>query len=69
MNTNMIEHVFGHPTQLLDDGVTEQISNRPILYPKNEDCRVINNNIVAKKPGILKDYKRIDTMDSEDPEK
>nr|CAH0107953.1 unnamed protein product [Daphnia galeata] len=68
MDTNMIEHVFGHPTQLLDEGVSEQISNRAILCPKNEDCRVINNNIVSKMPGPLKVYKSIDTMDSEDPE-
>jgi hypothetical protein len=68
MDTNMIEHVFGHPTQLLDEGVSEQISNRAILCPKNDDCRMINNNIVSKMPGILKVYKSIDTMDSEDPE-
>jgi hypothetical protein len=34
MDTNMIEHDFGHPTQLLDDGVADQIYNRAILCPK-----------------------------------
>ncbi len=67
MDTNMIEHIFGHPTQLLVEGVAERICNRSILFPKNEDCRVINNNIVAKMPGPIKVYKSIDTMDSEDP--
>jgi hypothetical protein len=34
MDTNMIEHVFGHPTQLLDDKIAEQISNLAILCSK-----------------------------------
>jgi hypothetical protein len=68
MQTNIMEHVFGHPSQLLDDGVADRICNRAILCPKNEDCRLINNNIVSKMPGPLKVYKSIDTMDSEDPE-
>ncbi|XP_059352797.1 uncharacterized protein LOC130702739 [Daphnia carinata] len=62
------EHVFGNPSDLLNEGVTEQICNRAILCPKNEDCLRINDNIIGEMPGTLKVCKSIDTIDSEDPE-
>ncbi|XP_045033918.1 ATP-dependent DNA helicase pif1-like [Daphnia magna] len=65
---NLVEHVFGDPSDLLQDGVVDSISNRAILCPKNEDCLRINNQIITEMPGALKIYRSIDTMDSEDPE-
>ncbi|XP_032787890.2 uncharacterized protein LOC116925321 [Daphnia magna] len=35
IRTNLIEHVFGDPSDLLNEGVREQICNRAILCPKN----------------------------------
>jgi ATP-dependent DNA helicase PIF1 len=64
--TNLIDHVFGHPSQLLNPEVAETISSRAILCPKNIDCLRINNTIVTKMPGAVKLYKSIDTIDSED---
>jgi hypothetical protein len=46
--TNLIGHVFGHPSQLLNPEVAEKISSRANLYPKNIDCLRINNTIVSK---------------------
>jgi ATP-dependent DNA helicase PIF1 len=64
--TNLIDHVFGHPSQLLNPEVAETISSRAILCPKNIDCLRINNTIVTKMPGAVKLYTSIDTIDSED---
>jgi ATP-dependent DNA helicase PIF1 len=66
--TNLIEHVFGHPSLLLDPETANQISSRAILCPKNKDCLRINNTIITKMPGPVKLYRSIDTLDSEDPE-
>lgn len=66
--TDLIDHVFGHPSQLLKPGVAETISSRAILCPKNVDCLRINNKIISKMPGVVKVYKSIDTIDSEDPQ-
>jgi hypothetical protein len=66
--TNLIDHVFGHPSQLLNPEVAETISSRAILCPKNIDCLRINNMIVSKMPGAVKLYKSIDNVDSKDPE-
>jgi hypothetical protein len=68
IRTNLIEHVFGDPSDLLNEGVREQVCNRAILCPKNEDCLRINNKIIGEMPGALKVCKSIDTIDSEDPE-
>ncbi|XP_057376187.1 uncharacterized protein LOC130697273 [Daphnia carinata] len=68
IRTTLIEHVFGNPSDLLNEGVTEQICNRAILCPKNEDCLRINDKIIGEMPGALKVCKSIDTIDSEDPE-
>jgi hypothetical protein len=68
VQTNLIEHVFGHPSQLLNPEVAETISSRAILCPKNIDCLRINNTIVSKMPGAVKLYKSIDTIDFEEPE-
>ncbi|KZS08018.1 Uncharacterized protein APZ42_028147 [Daphnia magna] len=65
---NLVEHVFGDPSDFLKDGVVDSISNRAILCPKNEDCLRINNQIITEMPGALKIYRSIDTMDSENPE-
>ena len=65
--SNLVDHVFGHPSKLLNPGVAEKITTRAILCPKNVDCLRINNDIIAKMPGALKVYRSIDTIDSEDP--
>ncbi|XP_045029055.1 ATP-dependent DNA helicase PIF1-like [Daphnia magna] len=64
----LVEHVVGDPSDLLQDGVVDSISNQAILCPKNEDCLRMNNQIITEMPGALKIYRSIDTMDSEDPE-
>ncbi|XP_046655037.1 uncharacterized protein LOC124348808 [Daphnia pulicaria] len=65
---NLIEYVFGVPSLLLDPEVSQQICSRAILCPKNEDCLRINNQIIKDMPGIVHQYKSIDTIDSDDPE-
>jgi hypothetical protein len=65
---NLIEYVFGVPALLLDPEVSQQICSRAILCPKNDDCLRINNQIIKDMPGILHQYKSIDTIDSGDPE-
>ncbi|XP_045036690.1 ATP-dependent DNA helicase pif1-like [Daphnia magna] len=69
IRTNLIEHNFGDPSDLLNEGVREQVCNRAILCPKNEDCLRINKKIIGEMPGALKVCISIDTIDSEDPEK
>jgi len=64
---NLVHHVFGHPSQLLNPEVAEKISTRAILCPKNVDCLRINNDVIANMHGVLKVYRSIDTIDSEDP--
>ncbi|KZS04859.1 ATP-dependent Helicase-like protein [Daphnia magna] len=68
IRTNLIEHVFDDPSDLLNEGVREPVCNRAIIFPKNEDCLRINNKIIGEMPGALKVCKSIDTIDSEDPE-
>ncbi len=65
--SNLVDHVFGHPSQLLNPELAEKISTRAILCPKNVDCIRINNGIIKNMPGVLKVYRSIDTIDSEDP--
>ncbi|XP_045031637.1 ATP-dependent DNA helicase pif1-like [Daphnia magna] len=67
IRTNLIEHVFGDPSDLLNESIREQVCNRAILCPKNEDCLMINNKIIGEMPVALKFCKSIDIIDSEDP--
>ncbi|KAI9557208.1 hypothetical protein GHT06_017025 [Daphnia sinensis] len=67
IRTNLIEHILGDSSDPLNKGFREQICNRTILCPKNEDCLKINNKIIGEVPGAFKICKIIDTIDSKDP--
>ncbi|XP_045023379.1 ATP-dependent DNA helicase pfh1-like [Daphnia magna] len=65
---SLVYHVFRNPENLLHSETEEQISNRAILCPKNDDCLKINNYIIRQMPGHRRRYASINSIDSEDPE-
>ncbi|KZS03341.1 ATP-dependent Helicase-like protein, partial [Daphnia magna] len=65
---SLVYHVFGNPENLLHSETGEQISNRAILCPKNDDCLKINNYIIRQMPGHRRRYASMNSIDSEDPE-
>lgn len=57
----IIEDIFGdvsNETNILSDRVLKSV----ILAPKNDDCNLINNDIIARMPGVEKIYNSYDRI-------
>ena len=64
-NGNLIDEIFGREISI-DDVST--LCNRAILCPKNEDCFVVNEEILQRLPGKEKLYTSVDDVECEDGE-
>jgi len=65
---DIISHVYGDDGEIFQPGHEDQLCERAILCPKNQDCREINFKIIKKMiPGQMHSYKSVDSIDSQDP--
>lgn len=59
---NVIEDTFGHIASTIQ---TDRVMNSVILAPKNDDCNLINSDILNRIPGIEKVYYSYDQIITE----
>ena len=59
----MIQETYGVINDIL---LSSDITNKAILAPTNEDCLMINNEIIDKLPGNSKIYNSIDSIATDD---
>ena len=59
---NLIHDTFGSIT---DNILTDRMINSVILAPKNDDCSLINNDVVSRVPGPAKIYCSVDKIVSD----
>lgn len=64
---DIISHVYGDDGEIFKPGNEDELCERAILCPKNQDCREINFKIVKEMiSGEMHTYKSMDSIDSQD---
>ena len=60
--SELIDEVYGNLQNIDDEDIDYSLLENAILTPKNENVRKINTMAIAKFPGILTQYKSINTI-------